>query len=402
MNVMKDSENDDRKADRARPPIRQKTLFPSKDGAGSAPGDTPEACNVVEVGKRRDGRKRYWCLRHRADATAKYGKPAKACRAAHIPALRPEEIFELDIDKYKGGVSLWGAALAVYDTTRLAPETGIHVHARKQVDGNKELDRSHRAVRLMGRRLPKEGILVTEQDAIHFMISTMFGFEMRYMTCAHCDWPHLDTDEYSVRSHRRHLCAACGLYFHDTKRGVGNPIIGVREAYGAGERKTKLSKKTLEIRQADYPNGIQVWGSNAAFLWTRPAAEMEGIHVHVYGRNPNKRVEDETFGRVVIDGIELDPMMVRVLMAQNALPFLKRRVRSMDCPACGEPLFNIGKAACTPAETHVCPDCGEEFPGRSRFRKTVLNPLPRILDRLAKKAVQPPQRHSLDMLAEAR
>src|SRR5258708_1652769 len=38
------------------------------------------ACHVVSVGKRRDGGTRYWCLLHRADATAKYGRPAKSCR----------------------------------------------------------------------------------------------------------------------------------------------------------------------------------------------------------------------------------------------------------------------------------------------------------------------------------
>ena len=73
------------------------------------------ACEVVAVGKRRDGGTRYWCLHHRANATAKYGKPAKTCRAAHIPALKPQETFSLNVDKYKGGVALWGAVPPVYD-----------------------------------------------------------------------------------------------------------------------------------------------------------------------------------------------------------------------------------------------------------------------------------------------
>src|SRR6267378_3294771 len=33
-------------------------------------------CKIVVVGKRRDGGTRYWCLKHRADATAKYGRRA--------------------------------------------------------------------------------------------------------------------------------------------------------------------------------------------------------------------------------------------------------------------------------------------------------------------------------------
>jgi hypothetical protein len=181
---------------------------------------------------------------------------------------------------------------------------------------------------------------------------------------------------------------------------VGNPIIGVRDACGAGKQETTPSNLPLDLKQSEFPNGIQIWGSNAAFLWTRACAEDEGIHVHAFGKDPDKPELDETYGRVTIDGIDLDPTMVRVLMAQSALPSLKGRVRSMDCPSCSEPQFSDGEGAFTPAETHSCVRCGKEFPGRSRFRKTILNPLPRILERLAKKAPRVPQKHSLDLLPE--
>ncbi|MHC5537088.1 hypothetical protein ACYOEI_02490, partial [Singulisphaera rosea] len=55
---------------------RQQSLFEAMDFPGSelvAPG-TP--CHVTAVAKRRDGGIRYWCSVHKADATAKYGKPA--------------------------------------------------------------------------------------------------------------------------------------------------------------------------------------------------------------------------------------------------------------------------------------------------------------------------------------
>ncbi len=193
-----------------------------------------------------------------------------------------------------------GRAAAVYDTTRLPMEHGIHVHTRLQPKDKKETDDTYSAVRLVSGRLPKEGILVTELAAIYYMVSSIFGFQMRYITCTHCDNPHLDKEWFSVHPHRRHLCAGCGLYFSDTQSGVGNPIIGVRNACGAHRQTTKTSKLTLDIKQADYPNGIRIWGSSPAFLWTRARAEMEGIHVHAYGKNPNKRDVDETFGRVII------------------------------------------------------------------------------------------------------
>ena len=75
------------------------------------------ACDIRSVGKRRDGGTRYWCLAHKADATAKYGRRAKVCRAAHLPPILPEEILTLDLDQYQGGVALWGAVPPIYDTT---------------------------------------------------------------------------------------------------------------------------------------------------------------------------------------------------------------------------------------------------------------------------------------------
>jgi hypothetical protein len=108
----------------------QKDSFSSTDDPTSWRAAESNTCDIVAVGKRRDGGTRYWCLQHKADATAKYGKPAKACRAAHIPAINPKEMFSLNIDKYKGGVALWGAVPPVYDTTTLPMDRGIHVHAR--------------------------------------------------------------------------------------------------------------------------------------------------------------------------------------------------------------------------------------------------------------------------------
>ena len=93
----------------AQRPGEQQSLF------GTMRTAMPEgnACHIVDVGKRRDGGTRYWCLKHRADATAKYGKPATACRTAHITPIAEKNILSLDFAKYPGGVALWGAVPAV-------------------------------------------------------------------------------------------------------------------------------------------------------------------------------------------------------------------------------------------------------------------------------------------------
>jgi transposase-like protein len=360
-------------------------------------------CMIVAVGKRRDGGTRYWCLKHRADATAKYGKRGRTCRAAHVPR-ETGKVFELKLDHYRG-VALWGAVPAVYDTTRLPLDRGIHVHARRSVGEKKEIDRTFSRVRMRGSRLPAAGLEVSAIDAIYYMVSSVFGFEMRQVVCTHCGEPHLDRDWFSVHPHQRHLCAGCGRTFKDISRGVGNPILGVRQAFGMTNHKVTSADRAISIRQSDFPAGIQVWGSNPALIWTSSSAEEEGIHVHAFRK---KRSEpelkdgdiDETFSTVTIDGIDLDPLMVRLLMAQNTLPHLKGRVQFLRCQHCNQDVFSTGESGFTPACPHECTRCGKTVPPRGRYRKTIGNPLVGILERLSRSAPREPQVVTLDLLPE--
>jgi hypothetical protein len=360
----------------------------------------PQPCNVVAVGKRRDGGTRYWCLVHKADATAKYGKRARNCRAADEPPLLDEDILNLNLDKYRGGVALWGAVPAVYDTTRLPMDRGIHVHARTTSGAKKEMDWTYRAVRILSSGLPNEGIFIQEIDAIYYMVSSVFGYQMRHVACTHCGWSHLDKDWFSVHPHRRHLCAGCGKHFRDSVTGVGNPIVGARNACAVIQHKIVPSRKRLDIRQADYPGGIQIWGSNPALLWTSERAEEAGMHVHAFVRDGSDPDLDETYGRVTIDGIKLDAHMVRLLMAQKVLPSIKNRLVAIICPRCGEPKFSAGESAFTPTLRHGCINCRKDFAAPGRLRKTIANPLLAILACLSEKSVRPPQSHQLELMPE--
>ena len=66
---------------------------------------------------------------------------------------------------------------------------------------------------------------------------------------------------------------------------------------------------------------------------------------------------DETYGKVMIDGITLDPAMVRLFMAQSVLPSLKDRVVAMTCTSCGKGILSEGDLAFTPTKTHRCGRC---------------------------------------------
>jgi len=176
--------------------------------------------------------------------------------------------------------------------------------------------------------------------------------------------------------------------------------MGVRDACGAVAHRIAPAAKTLDIKQSDYRGGIQVWGSNPAFLWKSPKDEEEGIHVHAFMQDENDPILDDTYREVIIDGIKLDPKQVRVLMAQNVMPSLKDRVQSVDCSHCGHPGFDSGEAAYVPAPDHTCSECGRQFRAPGRIWKSVINPLPAILGEIAKVAPRRPQQHRLDLLPE--
>lgn len=368
----------------------------------SVPADSSNDCRIVDVGKRRDGGTRYWCLQHKADATAKYGRPADHCRASQIPPVKESDILSLDLRAYAGGIALWGAVPPIYDTTRLPLDRGIHVHARTTKNDDKQIDATYRMVRLVGAPgALRSAIVFSELEAIYYMVSTVFGFDVSHVECEHCGDSHLDKDWFSVHPHQRHLCAGCGRYFRDTRTAIGNPVFRAREACGVGKnRQLRPATKKLRIRQADFPGGIQVWGSNPAIIWTSAKDEEEGIHVHVFSNDGAKAEHDDTFAEVVIDGFRLDPVMVRTLMAQNAMPHIAGRVTAILCTNCAEPNFDNGEDGFTPKTDHVCLKCGHGFRSAGRLRKVIGNPLLGTLAALAERAPRPPQKHESGLLPE--
>ncbi len=357
------------------------------------------SCHVTPVGKRRDGGTRYWCTTHKADATAKYGRPAVVCSAHSRTIVDASQISSLDLESYPGGVALWGAVPPVYDTTQFPMERGIHVHARKAAGEKKVLDRSFETLRVSSSRLAEGGVVVSEIDAIYFMVTAVLGHKVKHVECSYCGASHLDKDYFSVRPHRRHLCAACGRHFQDSSKGIGNPIQSLQEACGGDIPPPVHPDRPLDIRQEDYPGGIQVWGTNSAILWTGEKPEEEGIHVHGLDAQ-GKHVFDETYSTVRIDGISLDPAMVRTLMAQKALPSLNGRILTITCGSCGTAQFDTGEAAYTPRAVRCCNSCGGGLTTKGRFRNVVSNPLVDQLKHLAAFAPRTPQEHDLGLIPE--
>lgn len=350
---------------------------------------SPRSCRIEQVGRARNGRPRWWCPVHGGNATGPNGMQLEACDAISVDADL-EGCLDLDPAEYAGGVAVWAALKPIFDTTGRAPEVGIHVHARQVAGMGKQIDATYPAVAVHCRSdlFGARPLLVSRQAAVSYYFSRFMDRQVKHLTCPHCAEVHLDAGRFAIHPHRKHLCQACGRLFQDHEAAVSNPVAFIREALGdldAGRQPVRASE-SLDIRQTEYPGGIQIWASNPAILWTAPRPEQEGIHVHLFSGRHGLPVKDETFDGVRIDGVALDDGMVRYLMAQRALPELSGKIESLTCPHCGDAHFDHGEMAFEPHGEHICEHCGAAFHARGRRRLSISNPLLSTLERLHRTA----------------
>lgn len=336
-------------------------------------------CRISNVGLDRQRRPRWWCDAHGANATGPGGSRLHVCNRV-ATGLEEGEVLELDPKDFRGGIAVWGALPAVYDTTGLPPDSGLHVHARRDQKKHKEIDCTVAKLLIPYQRdlIASTNIELSEPAAVSFYLSFAAQQKLICEFCPHCQTPHLDAGVFAVRAHRRHLCNSCGRHFVADQPAVSNPIALVegelKKVGWPAARSPIQSTKALDIRQSDYPGGVQIWASNPAVIWTSEKAQDAGIHVHLYGANGD-RVEDETFGSVTVDGMKIHEPMVRLLMAQNALPQVRDRVVALNCTNCGQAHFDVGACAFLPHERHQCENCGFVFRHQGRLRTVVSNPL---------------------------
>ncbi len=233
-------------------------------------------------------------------------------------------------------------------------------------------------------------------SAVYYMVSLIFNKTMKVVSCNHCQTLHLDKDWFSVHVHKKHLCAACGREFYDTSKGIGNPLMAMKQLCNDGEifRTTvPAKKKRLDIKQADYLGGIRIWGSNQAILWTSTKMEEPGIHVRCYS-DTGAILVDDTFQTVTIDGVELNPEAVRLWMTQSALPHLSNdSFVSLTCPHCKKSHCDVEELAYTPHQLHQCEHCHSEFSTRGRKKLVISNPMCELIDKLSEFAIRTPQIH---------
>jgi len=119
-------------------------------------------------------------------------------------------------------------------------------------------------------------------------------------------------------------------------------------------------------RTAKYRTPGRSGGRNPPTPPTRRLADVtptepHPIHFHGFNRRTTQPTVDETFGRLTIDAVPVDPEALRCLMAQQALDYLVPHLDALTRPACRRPHFDRADLAVDPHMRHRCEHCEITF-----------------------------------------
>lgn len=291
-----------------------------------------------------------------------------------LPHYSQAQPLVLELDKYPGGVAVWGALPAVFDTTNSEFDRGVHVHARLNSPGKKIIDRTFPFVEV---RSSKGHFLVSEDSAVSFTMSSIFDIDIVELICPRCLTSHLDTGYDAVIPHMVHPCQVCGYVLHSETPVVSNSLITMKKHLDDEQvkRQSVEPNRSIILDPEQYSGGFQIWGSNPSIVWTAARLEESAIHVHAMSAT-GQRVVDNTYSYVEVEGERLDIEMIRVLQIQNALSHLP--ISSIACPACQVVQFDQQLDAVIPKAQRTCTSCHFSF----ESALAVSNPAFALLEKL--------------------
>ena len=275
---------------------------------------------------------------------------------------------------YKGGVAVWYAMNpTLTNSESIYEDAGVHIHARKNV--RKDIDASFDVVhfplpnRFHSHPLVTNGIFtVTSEMMSHFRIAEAFGNYLTTERCPHCNQYHFDKDWFAAKPHEIHLCEHCGKKFRSSQPSVSNPAVLLRSLFfqdlhnGA---ESKIPKRVFKLDTSKF-DSYELWGTCTGVLWTMVRPEDRGIHLHCY--KDGKRVVDETFGEVTVDGVLVDNSMAQIILPQRQVQDISKWLGVITCSNCGTPVFHN---SLKPVKYSECKNCEHTW----FHRKVISNPI---------------------------
>lgn len=267
--------------------------------------------------------------------------------------INDDQTLILELEKYPGGVALWGGLPAVFDTTNLGYDSGIHVHARLSDSPKKVIDKTFTLVEVVWKDY---SCRIDEKSAVSFTMSSIFDIEMVDLQCNNCSHHHLDSGYNAIVPHQEHCCHVCHDISYTDSPVISNPLITLKQKIGDGliKRSAIQPDRVIHLDRGHYQGGFQIWGSNPSIIWTANRLEESAIHVHALSAD-GRRVIDNTYSDVYIMNDKLDIEMIRVLQIQQTL--LKLPLATVRCPECLAEQFDTGISAVKPTSERYCGAC---------------------------------------------
>ena len=300
--------------------------FPNKAG-----GDAVLPCDFAHAGKFRHGAERLWCRTHQTHWGTKADLEALEqlgeMRCANHAQLMNYVVSPVTVNVGDHAeVGIWCSMPAARSTFEIKPRSPkIHVHVREKVGDKKKVDQDFDAIStlytsdlgLYGNQEISR-VNITPPSAFDFVAGLELGKEMDCINCSHCGYPHLDLGDFAKTPHRKHFCGNCG---RDSTWSKG-PIIStpLKPLHDKFAKTLKYETPARSLCLDDYKGcSYTIWASTPAIVWTAERPQEFGIHVHVHD-NMGKRIIDDTFGNVVLEGKPLDRSeLIGAMMARTII-----------------------------------------------------------------------------------
>lgn len=309
--------------------VNSEEVFGSFHGKSGTNAILP--CHIVPCGKFRNGAPRWYCKTHqihwgtKADIAALPKSGEVTCSNHLMEMSYVVDPIVLEFSDYEE-IGIWcSLSPAVSSRTIEIRTPKIHIHKRFTGKEKKLLDRDFDAVVFsynqdLGLFANDEitQIQVTPPAAFEFVDSIEQGHEMGCVTCKKCGYPHLDLGTFANNPHAKHFCGNCGndSIWSDGKI-VSTPLKPIHDQFHKSNSYI-VPDRTLNLDEYAGQH-FEMWSSTPAVVWTADRPQERGIHVHVFEGEGPRRIVDDTFGRVIYQGEEVDRGVLWAKMREHTL-----------------------------------------------------------------------------------